>query len=215
MGPNLVPNGDFEEVDAESFRQQGWMSVGYAVDGLATTLENVDNKTTTPGAGRRMLKLTVRPADPQAVDELPPFQEHPIVAVQSPPIAVKKHQFLRISARLRTDRETPAGGGGLIVRDSIGGSWLQFRQSKAIPKWSRIVLYRRAPADGDLTVTIGLAATFGDLYIDDLRVERAVSPGAYRAPSPTPEPPSTNIDPIASSNGASLPPPGAPSAPRR
>jgi hypothetical protein len=60
--------------------------------------------------------------------------------------------------------------GGIIVRDSIGGEQFQFRTSDPIPSFSRVVLYRKAPIDGKLTVTLGLAG-YGEAFFDDFRVE--------------------------------------------
>lgn len=212
MGSNMLPAGDFEESDADAFRRQGWLSVGYETDGLATAIQNIEGVRGNARESTRMLKLSVRPADPSRVDQIPPFQEHPVVAVQSPPIRVKKHQFVRISVCLKSDRPTPMGAGGIIVRDSMGGSWLQFRKYRALPEWTRVVLYRRAPADTDLTVTIGLASTYGDLFVDDLRIERAVRPGP--APSVRPESSPADNRPIASSDPSSSPS-SSPTIPRR
>ena len=44
------------------------------------------------------------------------------------------------------------------ARPSIGGETLQFRTTSAFPEWRRVVLYRQVPADGPLTITLGLAA---------------------------------------------------------
>ena len=62
------------------------------------------------------------------------------------------------------------GVGGVIVRDSIGGEQFQYRSRDPIPDYSRVVLYRKAPADGTFTVTLGLAG-YGEAFFDDLRVE--------------------------------------------
>lgn len=207
MGPNLLPGGEFEEMDPKAFRSEGWTSVGYEVPELRTTIENVADKVNDARGSARMLHLAIRPADPGAVDRLPPFQDHPIVAIQSPPIAVQKHQFLRISALVLCPRRTIDGAGGFIMRDSIGGPLLQFRQAAALNDWTRVVLYRRAPDDGEFTVTLGLASTYGDLYIDDLRVERATQ-SSFETPAPeTESAPDEGEDPVASSN------PGNPALP--
>jgi hypothetical protein len=71
----------------------------------------------------------------------------------------------------------------VIIRDSIGGELMQYRQFSALPEWRRVVLYRRAPEDGDVTVTLGLAATSGEVFFDDLRIERAEQPGAPASPA--------------------------------
>ena len=84
----------------------------------------------------------------------------------------------------------------MIVRDSIGGETLQFRTTDPIPELSRVVLYRRVPTDGELSVTLGLAG-YGDVFFDDLKIEPVVSipPSISQAvdapPSPhSPDPPS-------------------------
>jgi hypothetical protein len=61
-------------------------------------------------------------------------------------------------------------GPGVIVRDSIGGEALEFRSNVAIPDYARVVLFRKAPADGTFTVTLGLAG-YGEAFFDDLQVE--------------------------------------------
>jgi hypothetical protein len=71
---------------------------------------------------------------------------------------------------VKMPRNQPAASGGLIVRDSIGGELLQFRTTQAIPAWREVVLFRRVPEDGELTVTLGFSGV-GDAYFDDLRVE--------------------------------------------
>jgi hypothetical protein len=60
--------------------------------------------------------------------------------------------------------------GGVIIRDSIGGEQFQFRTSGPIAEYSRVILFRKAPADGTFTVTLGLAG-YGEAFFDDLRVE--------------------------------------------
>ncbi|HKM54095.1 MAG TPA: hypothetical protein VJY33_11860, partial [Isosphaeraceae bacterium] len=62
------------------------------------------------------------------------------------------------------------GMGGIIARDSIGGEQFQYRTADPIPAYSRVILYRKAPADGSFSVTLGLAG-YGEAYFDDFRVE--------------------------------------------
>jgi hypothetical protein len=64
----------------------------------------------------------------------------------------------------------PPGAGGLIIRDSLGGEPLQYRTTDALPEWSEVILYRRSPEEGALSVTLGLAG-FGEAFFDDLRIE--------------------------------------------
>lgn len=119
----------------------------------------------------KILCLSVRPLDSKGIDALAAFLDHPAAAVQSPPVPVEAAQLIRIRVKVRLPRALPAGSGGLIVRDSIGGETLEFRSTEAIKDWTEIVLLRRVPDDGELSVTLGLAG-FGDAYFDDLRIDR-------------------------------------------
>ena len=192
FGENLLPSGEFEEVDPAAYVREGWTDVGAEVEGLRGLIEIEPDDLIDTRGSERLLRLRVRPEEDRDVKEFAPFQDIPIAAIQSPPVRVKRHQFLRISVRVYMPRTQPdGGGGGIVVRDSIGGELMQFRKSRPIPEWSRVVLYRRAPESGDLTVTLGLAATGGEAFFDDLRIEAARPPytaaelaeRARRAPS--------------------------------
>ena len=95
---------------------------------------------------------------------------------------------------VKRTRPTVEGAGGVIVRDSIGGEALQFVSNEAIPKMTRVVLYRRAPADVDLTVTLGLAG-YDTVFFDDLRVERVEAAPAFEPPGVAASPAPEAVDP--------------------
>ncbi len=185
-GPNLLDDGDFASTAADDYQEAGWTIEGQAVDGLDGRMDVVADDTR--GPGERILKMAVAPAKAGDEDRLPAFQDAPVVALRSPPVEVRKHEFLRISVLVKMPRSVPAGLGGVLVRDSIGGETLAFRATEAIPDWTRVVVYRRAPENGPVTVTLGLAATVGEARFDDLRIERYVSaapePAITRAPAP-------------------------------
>ncbi len=187
---NLLPAGDFETDDPEEFESQGWVRAGYDVEGLEGHIRNVPlEPAEVRPESQRALQLASRVAKDADVDQFPAYQEHPIVAIESPSVSVKRGHFLRISVLVKMRRNTPRGGGGLIIRDSFGGEPLQFRWTEPIPEWRRVVLYRRAPADGEFHVTLGLATTVGEVFFDDLRIERIVNPGGPGAyPPPISEP---------------------------
>jgi hypothetical protein len=189
FGPNLLPVGSFEEPDA--LKQDGWVAVGYANDELQTSVATKQEKGWNKG---RFLALKAGPAASKKLDDVPPFQDHPVVAVRTPPIRVGARQLIRIRVFVKMPRVAPPGNGGLIVCDSLGGEALQYRSTAAIPSWRELVLYRRVPADGTMTVTLGLAATVGEAYFDELRVEQAID-----APAPPPGRPSPpEASPVAS-----------------
>ncbi|RUL87877.1 hypothetical protein [Tautonia sociabilis] len=222
FGRNLLPSGEFEETDPQAFVEEGWTSVGYEVPGLRGTIDIQPDAAENARGSRAMLRLRVRTEEGQNVDELPPVQDRIAVGIRTPPIRVRRHEFLRISALVKMpDQQAPGSGGGVIVRDSIGGELMQFRDYEGIPEWRRVVLYRRAPEDGELTVTLGLAATVGEAYFDDVRIERAEQPsgtvpGPALGASPavaTPRPPATAV-PEASEVGR-RPGAGGEAVPRR
>ncbi len=97
-------------------------------------------------------------------------QPGPAAAVRSPAVAVGAGNLIRISVLVRRPVESVPGQGGIIIRDSIGGEQLQYRHTDALPQFCRVVLYRKAPSDGEFTVTLGLAG-YGLAQFDDFRVE--------------------------------------------
>lgn len=210
FGTNVLPAGTFDDVTPEGLAENGWTDVSYDDDRLSTTVKLVPaGSASPPNAGGptsgQILAFNVQPVDPTAKEEIVSFLDHPAAAVRTPPIAVEARQFLRIRVRVRMPRRQPSGAGGLIVRDSLGGETLQFRSTEPIPRWTDVVLYRRAPADGEMTIMLGFAG-YGEAQFDDLQIERlehyngeTAAGLAESTPSPSP---------------ATQPPPTLPSATR-
>ena len=132
---------------------------------------------------KRILKLAVQATDKDRIDRLPPTLDFPLAAIRSPEVQVKAGQFIRISVDVSKPIYHPDGHGGVIVRDSIGGEPLQFRYNDVIIDLTPVVLFRRAPADGVVTVTLGLAA-YGEAFFNNFKVEVVEGPGAARARRP-------------------------------
>jgi hypothetical protein len=107
-------------------------------------------------------------------------------------VKVRAGQFLRISVMVKRMKPTVSGVGGVIVRDSIGGEALQFVSNEPMPKKTRIVLYRRAPADGELTVTIGLAG-YDNVFFDDFQIQRVEASAPPRDLARRPLPPRPGV----------------------
>ena len=169
FGEDLLPSGSFN--DPDDLKDGGWVDEGYATDGIRGSLRSWEDKG--PGRRGRVLRLAVEPedeADKTAIDRLPQILDHPPAAIRTPPIPVGDRNLYRISAWVKMPRASPVGALGLVIRDSLGGEPLQFRTTASIPAWNQVILYRRSPAEGSLTVTIGLAG-YGELFVDDLRVE--------------------------------------------
>jgi len=176
FGRNLIPGGDFDDPDV--LKAAGWSDVGYGVEGVKASAATVS---TSADGGRRAVKLRVEEAVKGTIDTLPPFLDFPAAAVKSPPVAVRAGQLLRISVWVQRATPSPEGNGGVVIRDSLGGEPLQLVMNEPIPKMTRVVLYRRAPADGELTVTLGLAY-YGTAVFDDLKVERVEAAPAFDPP---------------------------------
>lgn len=181
FGEDLLEDGSFEDPDPDAFRASGWTDQGYAAEGLIATIATVEDQR---GESRRSLRLKAGPSQKGGQDRVPPFQDLPVAAIRSPAVAVAARQLVRISVLVKMPRPVPPGGGGLIVRDSLGGEALQLQITAAIPAWKRAVLYRRVPADTELTVTLGLAASVGEAFFDDLRIDRIEAPSSSSGPSP-------------------------------
>ena len=195
FGRNLIPSGSFD--DTAALADSGWTNQSYEYEGVVSKVATVPND---PQGKRRILKMSVDPREDIKLDTLSPFLDFPAAAIRSPSIAVKAGQFLKISVFVQRPTGTPQGAGGVIIRDSIGGEALQFSSSAAFPSLTRIVLYRRAPADGEMSVLLGLAG-YGDAYFDELTVQRVETAPSIenmdnmaRRPTPampTPAPPAT------------------------
>ncbi len=181
FGRNLLPSGSFDLKKGRNLADEGWTDVSYATEGMTTRAEIV------PGYGygpeNAALRLYVGPKDTssqKSVDALVPFLDHPAVALRSPPIPMKKGNIFRIRALIQNHRKYIGGTGGIIISDSIGGPSEEFRVVFGTD-WREVFLYRRAPNDGQFTVTLGLAA-FGDVFFDDIRVESIVAEGSGGEP---------------------------------
>ena len=166
FGRNLISSGTFD--DTQALEEAGWTNQSYESDGIVSKVATVPNG---EKGKRRILKMSVDPAEASKLDTLPPFLDYPAAAIRSPSIAVKAGQFLKISVYVQRPTVTTAGVGGVFIRDSIGGEALQFSSTGSFPSLTRVVLYRRVPADGEMSVMLGLAG-YGDVYFDELTVQR-------------------------------------------
>lgn len=166
FGANRVPSGTFN--DPDEMADAGWMNVSHEMEGIDAKMAVVPREGSEFG---RVLRLSALPKNHDDVDaSLPPFLDFPAAAVRSPAVPIEANNLIRISVLVKRSIASVSGQGGIIVRDSIGGEQLQFRSTSPIPQFSRVVLYRKAPADGEVSVTLGLAG-YGEAEFDDFRVE--------------------------------------------
>ncbi len=186
FGPNKVPTGNFDIPTAVT--DAGWLDVSYQVDGVISKITtaartetnanradknkpSVDELVPENTKSNRVIKMDVRPEKLEDLDTLlPAFLDFPVAAIRTPRIRMEANNLIRISVLVKRPMPSVVGVGGIIVRDSIGGEQFQYRTSSPVATYSRVVLFRKAPADGTFTVTLGLAG-YGEAYFDDLRVE--------------------------------------------
>ena len=203
FGQNLVPSGTFD--DTGVLEQAGWTNQSYEFQGIVSKVSTVPNSKT---GKRRILKMSVDPAEGTKLDTLAPFLDFPAAAIRTPPVSVKAGQFLKITVFVQRPTITPAGAGGVIIRDSIGGEALQFSSTGSFPSLTRVVLYRRVPADGEMSVLLGLAG-YGDAYFDDVSIQRIEAKSSIEnldnmARRPSPRLPSTAPPATATARGSGV-----------
>lgn len=184
FGRNMLPAGSFDA--AKGVRKPEWWSTNLGrrdeiVQGAV--LMDIDPKTQ-----NHYLRLRVGLAKDQTVNDQPPFLDQAFAAIRTPPIRVRAGEMFRIGVRLKSEYNLVPGGLGVIVEDSIGGEPLQFRTTGAIPDWQELIFYRQAPADGELSLAIGMAA-FGELLVDDISIRPLDGTAADRS---EPTPPAAN-----------------------
>jgi hypothetical protein len=185
-GSNRVPSGSFNISTAVT--DAGWLDVSHQIEGLTSKISSVPRTETNANRAdpkkptvdelvkenvksNRVIKMEVKPEQPENLDSLgAQFLDFPVAAIRSPRIRVETNNLIRISVLVKRPLPSVPGAGGIIVRDSIGGEQFQYRTSGPIATYSRIVLFRKAPADGTFTVMLGLAG-YGEAFFDDFRVE--------------------------------------------
>lgn len=185
FGENLLASGDFESGGIAEMAREGWRDVSHVQEDAEGAIQYVEGA----GYGRERndaLRLRVAPKelDKKAMEKLVPFLDHPAAAVRSPAIPVVRDRLYRIRVLIRLVPQLPGGTGGIIVRDSIGGPAYEFRATDLCPFWREVTLYRLAPEDGTMTVTLGLAG-YGEAYFDRLRID-AIDGGSSRPAAPRP-----------------------------
>ncbi len=184
FGENLVPTGTFEVKDIPELAVAGLVDVSHQTDGVDVRYEISPDGGY--GKGSSALRLLVKPKDldVKTIEKIRPFLDHPAVAIKSPPVEVYKNCLVRVRVLVRLTRALPPGTGGLIVEDSIGGEPYEFRMQSGVLQWTEVTLYRKAPKDGTMTVTLGLAG-YGEAFFDRLRIDTLTTPGEDDENAPT------------------------------
>lgn len=101
--------------------------------------------------------------------QAPELVETAPVWVETPPIRVRKGEWVRIRGRVWLERPVTGSIDGLMIIDSLGGLGMAERITST-DDWREFVLYRVAPVDGELYVTFALTG-YGVAWLDALAVE--------------------------------------------
>ncbi len=164
-GANRIKGGDFE--NPEVLKSGGWTDESYRTDEVVSSVSISGNGL---GPKKRCIKLTVEPRDRNAKTNLVPFVDQPLAAVRSPAVDVKKNEMYRIAMHIYAPSPSVPGAGGVIVRDSITGERFQYRITQQVNDWYELILYRKMPRDGKMSLTLGYAG-YGDAYFDNVRIQ--------------------------------------------
>src|SRR5262249_14918489 len=130
FGPNLLPGGIFE--DPEALTSGDWVERCHPVDGVSAKvslglLDRQKDDKRAPAGSVGALRLRAGPGAGLSVAARPPSLDFPAVEVRSPAVKVKAQELVRISVWVRQPRLLPLGTGGVIVRPSLGGEALEYR----------------------------------------------------------------------------------------
>lgn len=171
---SLVRHGDMES-PREDMQLMGWRLFHHRQADVAAEGELSDIE---PHGGLTSLRLTAEPAD----DEKPPaLIETAPIWLTTPPVSVAAGQWLRIHLWVRIPKPITGSLDGLMILDSFGREPLAERIG-VTSGWKEVILYRAAPAAGEMTVTVALTG-LGEAYIDDLTIEPLVPSGPSLAPT--------------------------------
>jgi len=160
-GPNRLPGGDFEGLDA--IVQTGWRHDQHPVEGIRTAADLVAEAAHRGMLGLRLTARADNPENPPAIIETPP------VWITSPAVPVEPGQLVRIHGWVNIPSPITASVDGLLVVDSLAGHDLAARIDKTAG-WQEFTLYRAVLQPGTVTVTLALSG-LGEVRVDDLSIE--------------------------------------------
>jgi hypothetical protein len=173
FGSNVLPNGDFELGPEEV--PHFWSPQETTIDDVILESRRVPHPDRPPPGGgngwggRRCLMLRIRARNP---DLAPKALERTFLAINTPAVHLPPGTLAQISGWIRIPAAITATADGALFYDSAGGEPLGVRLIGPTG-WRKFTLYRQVPADGLLSVTLGLTG-LGTVYFDDIRIEPEV-----------------------------------------
>jgi hypothetical protein len=184
LGPNRLPAGDFENLDA--MLQAGWRHIGQPIPGVESAGRTIADA---PHSGRSCLSLTV--AAKPAADAVPPYVERmpvllggrgrrdadstpavidrPPTWVATPPIAVEAGQVVCVRGWVSIAKPLAGSVDGLMIVDSLSGDDMALRITKT-DGWQQFSFYRVATQSGPMTVAFVLTG-LGEVRLDDIAIQ--------------------------------------------
>ncbi|MBI3410293.1 MAG: hypothetical protein HY040_18295 [Planctomycetes bacterium] len=183
---NVLPGGDFETVPDR--KQETWKVEDPTLDEVELIPQRVaqiqqpidlkskvPTKVELPHQGKQCAMLQIKPKNKAAV---PAALERTLLAITSPTVNLQPGTLVQVSAWVRIPQQITASPDGALFYDSAGGEPLAIRLTEPTP-WKKLVLYRRIPASGTMSVTLAMTG-IGSVYFDDVRIEPLV-PGVRQA----------------------------------
>jgi hypothetical protein len=160
-GANVLPNGDFETSPNQV--PEAWTLQENTLDDVVMTAQRVTEQ---PHEGRQCLRLQIKPKGAQPAQEA---LERTFLAIRSPSVRLPPGTLVQVSGWVRIPSGIGASVDGALLYDSAGDEPLAVRLTET-KGWKQIVLYRRVPASGQISVTMALTG-LGTAYFDDIRIE--------------------------------------------
>ena len=159
-GPNALAGGDLENL--QLLQSSGWRNLTGQQPDVKTAVELSLHA---PHSGRSALRVQCWPTRPEQTsgDLRVSADFH-----HQRPVPVQAGQILRIHGWARVPDPIQGSLDGLLIYDSLAGTALAERMLNA-PDWREFTLYRAAPRDGTVTMTMALTG-IGEVWLDDVTV---------------------------------------------
>ncbi|MGA2061884.1 MAG: hypothetical protein ABSG67_15470 [Thermoguttaceae bacterium] len=161
FGPNLLPGGDFENLDM--MFQTGWRYLKTPLPGVQTAADLLAGSAHSGAFG---LRLSVTADD---LKHPPAMLESPPIRFVSPSIMLEAGQIVCIHGWVNVPSPITGSVDGLMIFDSTGGEALADRVGHSTG-WRQFALYRIAPQSAAMNVTFALTG-LGEAWIDDVYIQ--------------------------------------------
>jgi hypothetical protein len=173
--PSILPDGDFE-APPETKLKTWFLEEAPSLDPVKVEVRRV---TLDPHHGKQCLMMKITPSD---LRNVPAVLERTYVMLHSSSVKLKPGSLVRICGWVRIPGGIAGSADGVQIYDSIGGEPLSVRLIEATD-WKRFSLYRRAPASGEVSVTLAMSG-MGVAYFDDIHIDPLVPAGPGDIPPP-------------------------------